>query len=192
MILDAKKIICYIPCYMPGLFFLFSSLLFQAGLVFSNGQGEKLKNFIINFNWTFFLSGKSKNTKATKKQHSLEAHFGFLFPLVWQRCILIGTLGHASDTASTWLQLLISYYYPFPPSTLLLTTVSSCFLASVSDSAIWLVLFVSPSASFIEPTTACKCRIPISFSGPPIGAIACTLYCGYSRTGEPIRPRQKG
>jgi hypothetical protein len=68
MILDAKKIICYIPCYV--LFFL--SLSLQAGLGFSNGQGEKIKNYHHQiFNYTSFLFGKSKNTKATTKKHTL-------------------------------------------------------------------------------------------------------------------------
>lgn len=53
-------------------------------------------------------------------------------------------------------------------------------------------MFVSPSASFIEPTTACKCRIPISFLGLPIGAIACTLTVAICGSGEPIRSHQRG
>ncbi|KAL7894964.1 hypothetical protein HDV63DRAFT_151446 [Trichoderma sp. SZMC 28014] len=143
MILDAKKTICYIPCYMPSFFsslpyssLPYSSLLFSFKLAwffilssfifFFKWTGGKIKKFHHQFSTGhFYCLVKAKTQKRQKNIILWRLISGFFF-LVWQRCILIGTLGHASDTASTWFQLLISYYYPFPLSTLILTTVSCC------------------------------------------------------------------
>lgn len=97
MILDAKKIIFYIPCYVPFLF----SLPLQAGLVFQMDRGENLKILITKFQLhiSLFLV-KAKAQKQQQKKHIIWRLIQF-FPLVWQRCIFIGTLGNASDTAST-------------------------------------------------------------------------------------------
>lgn len=99
MILDAKKNNCYFPCYMLFFFIFFSFKLAW----FFEWTGKNCAFSLWTFFYTSFSPGKSKH-KSDKKNSLGGGGYYVFFSLVWQRCIFIGTLGNASDTASTWLQ----------------------------------------------------------------------------------------